>query len=50
MTRRLSEQAVVMTGASSGIGRETAVQFGRQGALLVLAARNETALQKTGRP
>ena len=49
MRRRLSEQVVVITGASSGIGRETAVQFGRQGASVVLAARNETALQETAR-
>lgn len=46
MTRSVSEQVVVITGASSGIGRETAVQFGRKGASVVLAARNEPALRE----
>ena len=45
MPRRLSEQVVVVTGASSGIGRETAIMLGERGASVVLAARNETALQ-----
>ncbi len=44
--RTLSEQVVVITGASSGIGRETAIQFGRRGASVVLAARNEVALRE----
>jgi short-subunit dehydrogenase len=44
--RTISEQVVVITGASSGIGRETAIQFGRRGASVVLAARNETALRE----
>lgn len=46
MPRALNEQVIVMTGASSGIGREAALKFGRAGASLVLAARNETALQQ----
>ena len=33
-----------MTGASSGIGRATALELGRRGASVVLAARNEDAL------
>lgn len=45
MLRPLSEQVVVVTGASSGIGRVTAIEFGRRGASVVLAARNEEALQ-----
>jgi NAD(P)-dependent dehydrogenase (short-subunit alcohol dehydrogenase family) len=44
MHRPLNEQVVVVTGASSGIGRETARHFGRAGAQVVLAARNEQAL------
>lgn len=44
MPRALNEQTVVITGASSGIGRETALRFGEHGAGVVLAARNETAL------
>jgi NAD(P)-dependent dehydrogenase (short-subunit alcohol dehydrogenase family) len=45
MPRALHEQVVVITGASSGIGRETALLFGEQQASVVLAARNETALR-----
>jgi short-subunit dehydrogenase len=36
----------VITGASSGIGRETAIAFGERGASVVLAARDECALAK----
>ncbi|MFL5761131.1 MAG: SDR family oxidoreductase [Thermomicrobiales bacterium] len=49
MPRAVAEQVVVITGASSGIGRETAIAFGRQGASVVLAARNETALNEVAR-
>ena len=41
----ISEQVVVVFGASSGIGRETALQFARKGAKVVIAARNEEGLQ-----
>ena len=40
----LDEQVVVITGASSGIGRETALLLARRGASVVAAARNEEAL------
>jgi NAD(P)-dependent dehydrogenase (short-subunit alcohol dehydrogenase family) len=40
----LSGKPVVITGASSGIGRATAKAFARKGARLVLAARDEDAL------
>jgi short-subunit dehydrogenase len=46
MTRPLPEQVVVITGASSGIGRATAVLLGEQGASVVLAARNREALEQ----
>jgi len=43
--RPISEQVVVITGASSGIGRASALAFGAQGASVVLAARNREALE-----
>jgi short-subunit dehydrogenase len=47
MPRPLAEQVIVITGASSGIGRETAHQLAKHGASLVLVARSETALRET---
>jgi short-subunit dehydrogenase len=47
MPRPLPEQVIVITGASSGIGRETAQQLARHGTSLVLVARNEVALRET---
>jgi short-subunit dehydrogenase len=40
----LGQQVVVITGASQGIGRETALLLARRGATVVPAARNEQAL------
>lgn len=40
----LNEQVVLITGASSGIGRQSAVRFAREGARVILVARNEEAL------
>ena len=42
----LRNAAVVITGASSGIGRATALAFARCGARLALAARREAVLQE----
>jgi short-subunit dehydrogenase len=44
--KKLSEQTIVITGASSGIGLVTARMAARRGARLVLAARSEMALRK----
>ncbi len=41
----IEEQVVVVFGASSGIGRETALAFARRGAKVVVAARGEAGLQ-----
>lgn len=44
--KKLKDQVVVITGASSGIGLTTARMAAQQGARLVLAARNEDALEQ----
>jgi NADP-dependent 3-hydroxy acid dehydrogenase YdfG len=44
MAERLTNQVVVVVGASSGIGRETAVLFAREGARVMAAARREDRL------
>jgi len=43
--RPLAEQSVVVVGASSGIGRATALRFARKGAAVTCAARSEDDLQ-----
>jgi len=46
MARPLNDQVVVIVGASSGIGRLAALEFGKRGSSVVLAARNEPALRE----
>ena len=42
---RLTGRTVIVTGASSGIGRETAREFAKHGANVVLASRNREKLE-----
>ena len=44
MPKPVAEQVVVVVGASSGIGRASALQFAREGARVVVASRNADAL------
>jgi NAD(P)-dependent dehydrogenase (short-subunit alcohol dehydrogenase family) len=44
MAKPVSEQCVVIVGASSGIGRAAALEFARRGASVVVAARTVSAL------
>jgi short-subunit dehydrogenase len=49
MAAKLKDSTVVITGASSGIGRATALRFVAKGARVVLAARNAEALTTVAR-
>lgn len=48
-TMSTGNRVVVITGASSGIGRATALRFSREGARVVLASRRERALRDLAR-
>ena len=41
MSRRLQDRVAIITGASSGMGKTTAIQFAKEGAKVVVAARRE---------
>ncbi|HUX11767.1 MAG TPA: SDR family oxidoreductase [Spirochaetia bacterium] len=45
--RPFSDRVVVITGSSRGIGRETAIAFGRAGARVVINGRDAERLEKT---
>ena len=49
MSRKLDSAVVVITGASSGIGRATGLGFAERGARVVLAARRVGALEELAR-
>ncbi len=44
----IAEQVVAVAGASSGIGRATALRSAEQGAAVVVAARGEPGLKSVG--
>ena len=46
MRREISGRRILITGASSGIGRALAVQLAQAGAKLALAARSEDKLRE----
>ena len=43
----LSGKTILVTGASSGIGRATAIECSKMGAVIVLTGRNQERLQET---
>ena len=43
----IADRIILVTGASSGIGRSTAIECSRMGAKLVVTGRNEARLQET---
>src|SRR5271170_5253182 len=47
MTRELEGKVGLVTGGTSGIGRDTAVLFGKVGAKVVVAGRRETEGNET---
>ncbi len=46
MARNIANSIAVITGASTGIGRATALKFAQQGATVVVSGRREQVLQR----
>ena len=46
MINPFRDKVVIVTGASSGIGRETAIEFARNGSKVVLASRSESKIMQ----
>jgi len=42
------EKVIVITGASSGIGKACAIRFAKENVAIVIAARNKENLQESG--
>jgi NADP-dependent 3-hydroxy acid dehydrogenase YdfG len=47
---KINNKVVIVTGASSGIGRATAELFGKNGAMVALAARSADKLEEIQHP
>ena len=44
---KLDQKVAIVTGATSGIGRETAILLSREGASVIFTGRNKDAAKKT---
>jgi len=47
MSKRFQDKVVIVTGASSGIGKATAIEFGKEGARVTVSARHFAACEET---
>ena len=47
MTDRLKDKVAIITGAASGIGRQTALRFAQEGARVVVSDRNRSGGEET---